>query len=175
MPMCQGCEFEIRGGWEGMYPEDAGSWGLDDGCERCQPIIAEQRQSPALVQRTRSVEMPEGYGRRLVAEPQTRQQGYIVGEQTVSRSELQSVLMLFEYVLICWLPPGERHARMLEEVQRINRAVLYANSDLGHDWLEGVGESYIPESDVPDDSGSDKFLWPKRWWRELPPYPLAAL
>ena len=175
VPMCQGCEFEIRGGWEGLYPEDAGSWGLDGGCERCQPIIAEQRQSIALAQRTRSVEMPEDYGHRLVSEPQRRKQGYVVGRQTVSRSELQAVLMLFEYVLTCWLPPGERNALMLEEVQRINRAVLYTNSDLDRDWLEGVGESYIPEGDVPDDSGGDKFLSPKRWWRELPPFPLAVV
>lgn len=158
-----------------MYPEDADSWGLDSSCERCQPIIAEQRQSLALAQWTRSVEMPEDYGRRPVAEPQTRQQGYLVGEQTVSRSELQAVLMLLEYVLVCWLPPAERTALMLEEVQRINRAVLYANSDLGRDWLEGVGESYIPERDVPDDSIGDKFLWPKRWWSELPPCPLAVV
>ena len=119
--------------------------------------------------------MLEPYGRRVVTEPQRRPQGYVVGDQTVSRSELQAVLMLFKYVLTRWLPPTDRYVRMLEEVDRVNMAALYANNDLNWDCLEGVGESYIAESDVPDNSIHDKFLYPNRWWKVLPPCPLPTI
>ena len=175
VPMCRACDFALRGGWHGEYPDDAGCWGLDTDCADCRPLIAEQAQRLDDAQRTRSVEMPEPYGRRVVTEPQRRPQGYVVGDQTVSRSELQAVLMLFKYVLTCWLPPTDRYVRMLEEVDRVNMAALYANNDLNWDWLEGVGESYIAESDVPYNSLRDKFLYPNRWWKELPPCPLAII
>ena len=180
VPMCRNCEIALRGGWHGDFPEDANSWGLDDECSECRPLVVEQERRLAEVQPMRSVEMPEPYGSRVVAERQRRPQGYVVGDQTVSRSELLAVLMLVQYALIRRLESTGKDAfgkdaLMLEEVDRVGRAVLYANNDLAWDWLEGIGESYVSEADVPDDSVRDKFLYPRRWWKELPPCPLTVV
>ena len=158
-----------------MYPDDSGSWGLDEECTVCQPILAEQAKQMDEASRRRSVWMPESYGNRLVQEPERRQQEYIVGNRTVSRNELQSVLMMFKYVLVTVLPNRSDANRMLNQVDRIKKAVLYANNILDWDWLEGIGESYVPSHDTPDVSKCDKFLHPKRRWLVLPPCPLTMV
>ena len=139
-------------------------------------IIAEQTKRMEERRPRRSVDMHEPYGARVVAEPEPRPQGYIVGHQTrQAERELQAVVMLFKYVLTCWLPTTAENVRMLEEVDRINWAVLYANNDLDWDWLEGIGERFVAESDESNYDLGDKFLYSKRWWKELSPCPLAAI
>ena len=59
---------------------------------------------------------------------------------------------------------------MMRKVQEINDAVLFANNIRDWDWLEGVGESFVAGS--LNNSKGDKFLYPKRLLRELPPCPL---
>ena len=173
IPFCRDCGFAVAGGWEGEYPDDADFWRLDEECVHCQPILAEYMKQLDEAQSRRSVLMSEPYGSRLVVEPQRRRQEYIVGSRTVSRGELQSVLMMFKFVLLKVLPPDQEARMMLKEVERIEKAVQYANNVTDWDWLEGIGESYVPKDDVPDDSIGDKFLYPKRWWPELPPCPIT--
>ena len=179
--LCQECEFRLRGGWNGVYPDDATSWGLDESCQGCQTILAKQakqlEQNEQKASQLRSVEMPEPYGTRLVQEPEQRLQAYIVGKRTVSRDELLSVLVMFEYILRKALPPVPISMGMLSEVVRIKKAVQYPNNIIDWDWFEGIGEGYISEHDSPDNSEGDKHLLPKRWpgWQQLPPCPLLWL
>lgn len=158
-----------------MYPEDADSWGLDEQCDTCQPILTEQRDRMDKASRRRTLLMPESYGSRLVQEPEQRPQEYMVGDRSVSRDELQSILMMFKYILTTMAPPVAQTKIMLEEVDRIGKAVQYANNISDWDWLEGIGESYVSEDDAPYDSKGDKFLFPKRWWPTLPPCPLIII
>ena len=172
VPFCRECSFAITGGWDESYPDDADIWGLEENCPACQPFIEEQSKIHDTMALQRSLEMPGNGFRFVVYEPQRRTQSYIMGNQTVSRSELQSVLMMFQYFLsgiqkypdIRW---------MMREVQEINDAVLFANNIRARDWLEGVGESFVAGS--LNNSTGDKFLYPKRWLRELPPCPLVFL
>ncbi len=181
VPFCQECEFRLRGGWDGVYPDDVASWELEEDCPSCQIILAEQakriEQLEKGASRRRSVEMPESYGSRLVHEPERRQQSYIVGNQTVSRGELLSVLYMFHYILaeILKTYPKDPKAVMFREiVSGVVNTVQYTNNMYDWDWLEGIGEGYISEHDDPDNSKGDKHLWPKRWpgWQQLPPCPL---
>ena len=119
--------------------------------------------------------MPESYGRRLVQEPERRSQEYIVGDRTVRRDELQSILKMYEYILVGVAPEGPLTEIMLKEVNRIDRAVQNANNISDWDWLEGIGESYLTEYEVPSEFKGDKLLYPKRWWPELPPCPLRIV
>lgn len=173
--LCEECEFAIRGGWNGVYPEDAGSWGLVEGCPTCQPIIAQQERELSEGKPRRSVSMPESYGHRLVWEPERRRQAYIVGNQSVTRDEMQSILMMFQLVLTGVLSDWNYSAVMQKEVRRIGAAVLYANNIRDWDWLDGIGESYVPDHDYPDGFGGNSYLYPKRWWQELPPCPLTIV
>ncbi len=161
IPFCQQCWFEIIGGWDGVYPDDAGSWGLEEECPICQPIIAEFTKQTDEANRRKSLRMPEPYGSRLVQEPDLRSQKYIVGDKSVSRGELQCILMMFQYGL-SRVNAHWKSRMILEEVDKINRAVLYANNILDWDWLEGVGESYISGRDAPDDTKGDKLLYPNK-------------
>ena len=108
-------------------------------------------------------------------EPEQRPQEYMVGNRSVSRSELQSVLMMFQYILVTVLSPNRKAGLMLNEVERIQQSVQYANGIYEWDWLEGIGESYVPDHDTPDVSERNKSLCPKRWWPELPPCPLGIV
>ncbi len=175
VPFCQQCNFAIGGGWDGVYPDDADSWGLDGECPACQPILAEQEKHWDEATRRRSLRMPESYGSRLVQEPERRQQEYIVGDQPISRTELQSVLIMFKYILGRVLQTHPKTGMMLREVNKIESAVLYANNIHDWDWLEGIGESYVSDHDAPDVSKGDKFLYPKWWWPVLPPCPLTIV
>ena len=175
VPFCRDCSFAIGGGWDGVYPGDADLWGLDEECVDCKPFLAEHKKRLDESQSRRSVLMSEPYGSRLVVEPQRRRQEYIVGSRTVSRGELQSVLMMFKFVLTKMLPADQDSRIMLNEVERIEKAVQYANNVSDWDWFEGVGESYVPEGDSSDGSIGDRFLYPKRWWHTLPPCPLTLI
>ena len=178
--LCRQCEFSLRGGWDGAYPFDVDSWMLDEDCQFCKKILSEQakrleEQEEKAGQR-RSVEMPEPYGTRLVQEPERRQQAYMVGNRTVSRDELLSILYMMDYVLAVMLKTHPKHTRTVlwrKDVHRVANAVLYANNMYDWDWLKGIGESYVYESDATDGSKGDKFLYPKRWGGgEVPPCPL---
>ena len=83
--------------------------------------------------------------------------------------------MMFKFVLTKMLPADQDSRIMLNEVERIEKAVQYANNVSDWDWFEGVGESYVPEGDSPDGSIGDRFLYPKRWWHTLPPCPLTLI
>ena len=175
VPFCQQCDFAIRSGWDGVYPDDADSWALDEECPACQPILAEQAKQLHETSRLRSLWMPEPYGSRLVQEPERRQQEYIVGDQPISRTEVQSVLIMFKYILGGVLQTHPKTGMMLREVNKIESAVLYANNIHDWDWLEGIRESYVSDHDAPDVSKGDKFLYPKWWWPVLPPCPLTIV
>ncbi len=175
VPFCDKCSFAIIGGWDGVYPDDAASWGLTEDCPECKPILDEQNESLYKSSKIRSVWMPESYGHRLVQEPEKRTQSYIVGDRTVSRDELQSVLLMFEYILsivAAGRPSNFGSHQMTERVKEIGRAIQFANGIRDWDWLEGIAESYISEDET--QSTGDKFLYPKRWpgWQEFPPCPL---
>lgn len=181
--LCQECEFRIRGGWDGDFPDDVASWELDENCRSCQAILAKQakqlERSEQKARQRRSVEMPEPYGTRLVQEPERRQQSYIVGDQTVSRGEMLSVLYMFHYIMAEILKTYPRDSKTLmfiEIISGIVNAVQYANNMYDWDWLEGIGESYVYENEATDGSRGDKFLYPKRWGGgEIPPCPLLWL
>ena len=115
----------------------------------------------------------------LVHEPEPRQQAYVVGNRTVIRDELLSVLYMFHYILaeILKTYPKDTKAVMFREiVSGVVNTVQYANNIYDWDWLEGIGESYVYEHDIPGDSRGDKFLFPKRWGGgQLPPCPLLLL
>ncbi len=173
--LCEECDFAIRGGWNSVYAEDAGAWGLVEDCPTCQPIIAQQEKLVDEGKPRRSVIMPEPYGHRLVWEPEPRRQAYIVGSQTVSRQEVQSILMMFRLVLFRMLPDWKYSAAMDKEIVKIEASVLYANTIRDLDWLDGIGEHYVSEREHPDTLGGDKYLYPKQWWKEMPPCPLAIV
>ena len=175
VPFCDECSFTVGGGWHGEYSDDANSWGLDEECPACRPIIAESAKQSDKSNQRRSLLMPRPYGSRLIEEPGRRQQQYIVGNRTVSRSELQSVLIMVAYVLGI-APPARPVVRMmLNQVQSIQKAIQHANNISNLDWLEGIGESYVTDADIPDDGKGDNFLCIKRWWAELPPCPLVFI
>ena len=115
--------------------------------------------------------MPEPYGFRLVHEPEQRPQAYVVGNQTVSWSEMQSILVMFKFGLYKALPNQPSPGLVLSQVDRILKSVQLANNIKNWDWLEGVGESYLSEDDAPDNAGGDGFLYSKRLWPEVPPCP----
>ena len=181
--LCQECEFRLRGGWNGVYPDDATSWGLDESCQGCQTILAKQakqlEQNEQKASQRRSVEMPESYGSRLVHEPERRQQSYIVGSQTVSRGDLLSVLYMFHYTLAEILkthPKDHKTLMFIEIISGIVNAVQYTNNMYDWDWLESIGESYVYRDRGTDNSIGDKFLFPKRWGGgAVPPCPLLWL
>ena len=166
---CDKCDLSIRGGWDGNFPEDAALWGLKEGCPTCEPLIAEETRLWESLPFPRSVEMPAPYGSRLVNEPQRRVQQYIVGNRTVSRDELQSVLMMFQYVLVNLLPATSSLRMMGDHISLINRSILFANGVTDWDWLEGIGDSYVPEYLAPDDHTGDRMFNPKLYWPEFPP------
>lgn len=177
-PFCDKCFFAIRGGWGGVFPEDAASWGLKEDCPECQPVLNEQKKTLDESSQIRSVWMPASYGIRLVQEPPKRTQSYIVGDRTVSRNELHSILLMFEYILGVTSKeyPNHSEARLMaREVKKIGYAIQFANGIRDWDWLEGIGEGYIPETDSP--FVGDKFLYPKRWpvWQEFPRCPLEIV
>ena len=177
-PFCDQCWFAIMGGWDGVFPEDAASWGLNQECSECQPIIIEQNNEIDESSQRTSVWMPTPYGSRLVQEPEKRTQSYIVGDRTVSRDELQSILLMFEYLLSIVLRYYPKHTDahlMTETVKEIGHAIQFANGIRDWDWMGGIGEGYIPEDDTP--SSGDKFLYAKRWlvWEEFPSCPLKMV
>ena len=46
------------------------------------------------------------------------------------------------------------------------------------DWLEGIGDSYVPDHETRGYSKQDRLLYLKRWgpaWTELPPCPLNLI
>ena len=178
--LCQQCEFRLGGGWNGDYPDDIAAWALNEECPSCQVVLVEQTRKTEEFDKKagqrRSVEMPEPYGSRLVWEPERRQQAYIVGNQTVNKDDLMSILMMFQFPLEGILTQSPRARLMLHEIERIIRSVRYANNIYDWDWLEGIGESYVYGDDAPDISIGDKFLYPKRWADgQLPPCPLLWL
>ena len=172
VPFCGQCNFDVMGGREGVYPDDADSWGLDQECTECQLILSEHTKRMDKVSYRRVVSMPEPYGSRLVHEPERHPQEYIVGKQTVSRGEMQTVLMMFRFWLYKVLPNQPNLGLVLSEVDRILNSVQFANNIRDWDWLEGIGESYVSEDDAPDYAGGDRFLYPRRLWPEVLPCPL---
>ena len=113
--------------------------------------------------------MPEAYGSRLVNEPQRRLQQYIIGNRTVSRGELQSALLMFQYILVNMLPHTSFFREMRQHISLINRSILFANGVTDWDWLKGIGDSYVPEYLAPDDHTGDRMFNPKVYWPEFPP------
>jgi hypothetical protein len=95
------CEFAIAG----MGADDGTEWHewqLKEGCPTCQPLIDEVNrmvEDSATRQPLRSVVMPAPYGTRVVQEPERRTQECRFGGGTVSREELQAVLILIKLVL----------------------------------------------------------------------------
>ena len=46
-------------------------------------------------------------------------------------------------------------------MDRIDHAVLYGNNDLSRDWLAGVVESFVPDSNARNSAGRNLSLFPK--------------
>ncbi len=176
VPFCDKCGFAIRGGWHGTFPEDADLWGLKEGCSACEPLIAEEAKLWDSIPVPRSVVMPAPYGSRLVNEPQRRVQQYIVGNRSVSRAELQAVLLMFQYVLVNVSSDTAATRIMLQQISLINKSILFANGITDWDWLKGIGDGYVPEIEAPDDHTGDRMFNPKLFWPEFPPScPLAIV
>ena len=110
--LCMQCEFEIRGGWNGEYPEDAEKWMLSDECEACIQIYTSQLENLEEIQKVdrRHLLMPTHYGSRMVHEPRSKQQRYTVAETTVNRQELLCILAMIKFVAT-W-PPVNTHPNM---------------------------------------------------------------
>ena len=174
-PMCLSCNFSIAG-LGGGDAREWWEWQLQEGCPTCQPLIDEANQAVQDIRPRRSIEMPEPYGNRIVQEPESRSQEFIVGAHTVKREEMQSVLAMVEYVLWRFAPRGNGDcALMLRLVRDIQAAVRFANGITAWDWLEAMGDSYIPAADTTGYHKGDRLLPLKRWWPELPPLPLDAV
>ena len=104
-------------------------WQLKEGCPTCQPLIDEVNrmvEDSATRQPLRSVVMPAPYGTRVVQEPERRTQECRVGGGTVSREELQAVLILIKLVLPRFRPAG--WALLSDQVDGILDAVQFANN-----------------------------------------------
>ena len=110
--LCMQCEFEIRGGWNGEYPEDAERWMLSDECEACIQIYTSQLENLEEIQKVdrRHLLMPTHYGSRMVHEPRSKQQRYTVAGTTVNRQELLCILAMIKFVAT-W-PPVNTHPNM---------------------------------------------------------------
>ena len=127
-PMGLACEFAIAG----MGADDGTEWHewqLKEGCPTCQPLIDEVNRmvkDSATRQPLRSVVMPAPYGTRVVQEPERRTQECRVGGGTVSREELQAVLILIELVLPRFRPAG--WALLSDQVDGILDAVQFASN-----------------------------------------------
>lgn len=174
-PMCLSCEFSMVGAGGGDASE-WWEWQLKEGCPTCQPFIDEANRALEVFKPARSVVMPAPYGSRVVQEPDRRAQEFVVGEHTVKREEMQSILAMVDYILLRFAPRGHRDiALMLKFVREIQAAVRFANGIMDWDWLEGIGESYVPASATVGYHKGDRLLPLKRWWRELPPFPLDAV
>ena len=165
VPFCDQCSFEVRGGWNGEYPDDAEQWGLSKDCLHCSEYLQRNHPSlnepppPTLLMRER------GYS-RLVHSPKVRTQQYVVGERTVSREELQSIAMRLKFALgrvakTMELENDRRVAAMIDQLDKILKAIMFANNIYDWDWLEGVGESYLPEFMDTGNLQGDIFFYPK--------------
>ena len=96
--LCTECDFQLRGGWKGEYPEDASQWGLMRGCEYCESALIEQEKALKDMQQnqTRSLWMPESYGQRAIYEPRKREQQCVVAGKHVNKDELLSTLAMIK-------------------------------------------------------------------------------
>ena len=63
VPFCDDCFFQVMGGHDRTFPEDAARWGLNNDCPKCQDFLV-QEESYAGPQRE-SVEMPATIRRTL--------------------------------------------------------------------------------------------------------------
>ena len=90
----------------------------------------------------------------------------MVGERTVSREELQSIAMRLKFALgrvakTMELENDRRVAAMIDQLDKILKAIMFANNIYDWDWLEGVGESYLPEFMDTGNLQGDIFFYPK--------------
>jgi len=171
VPFCEKCGFEVRGGPKREFPDDAEEWGVNGECSSCTSYLS--REFPALNgPPAPSLQMNDERFSRIVRPPKERTQQYIVGERTVTKAELQAVLMRFREGLERAAKEinVENHRKvnsMSEQIGDILRAVLFPNEIQDWDWLKGVGESYLPEFMDTGSLQGDKFIYPKRWGGSL--------
>ena len=176
--LCTQCDFEIRGGWSGEYPEDAGDWCLKEECNTCVQIYQEDLRTLEEVQKveSRHLMMQTNYGSRMVQEPNLKTRQHIVADSVVPAQELLNIMMMIKFVTT-W-PEVEGHPVMKEvrmETEKIIDSVRFPNGIRDWDWIEAMGESYIPEKPWGDESNGDKLLYIRRWWEEMPPFPLDTV
>ena len=178
VPVCRECLYEFL--TQDTQPS-SGIRDLDPECPDCEPYLVERSEREKQAKRTdhlRSIEQNEGTYTKLIHEPDWgRVQSYVVGKRTVSKEDVQSILMSFQLILS--LPQQSQMVGAIkDQVDWILRSVNYPNNIYAWDWLAGVGESYHADDIYTGDQG-DKFIYPRRWWRgrpsEFPPDPLKDI
>ncbi len=122
--LCQGCEFEIRGGWHGVFPSDAVEWWPRDDCPDCRDVDQAHEDER---------------DRRFAPGPT----GYIVEGRTVSREEFLGLLTLLDWTAVIaseyldWAGAGEQRLREFQYITRDSIAQLietvYSGTDAPND------------------------------------------
>ena len=178
VPLCQECDFAVRGGWTGEFPDDHEEWKLQENCETCLRIYREQQEEAQQIETTsgRSLWMPDRYGSRIVSEPRERTQQFLAGEKAIGKQELLCSLATIRLIATSILSPGQQGWEpLLFMVEQAMNGVMHPNEIEGWDWLEGMGESYIPDGEGEMPLG-DKFVNLKQFWGQMPPsFPLDFL
>ena len=179
VPFCDDCFFQVMGGHDRTFPEDAARWGLNNDCPKCQDFLA-QEESYAGPKRE-SVEMPAPYGVRWVGEPEKRVREYRVGDRTVNREELLAVVMMFKWYIgrMGGLHPEGHLPRTIylfsRKLDETVNAVMFTNNILDWDWREGVGDSYIPDVEAQGYDKEDRHVPLKAFMEEIPPCPIPII
>ena len=179
VPFCNECSFQVMGGWDGTFPDDAAKWRLNDDCPQCQYFLA-QEASYAGPKRA-SVEMPASYGVLWVNEPEKRVQEFRVGDHTVNREELLAVVTMFRWYIDRMDDPQAegRIPRSIylfsRELDEIVNAMLFTNNILDWDWREGIGDSYISDAQAQGYEKGDRLVPLKAFMEEIPPCPLSII
>ena len=129
--LCGQCEFEIRGGWDGVPAEDANEWWHRDDCPKCQEAIQSHEDE---------------WERRFAPGPV----GYVVDGRTVSREHFLGLLVLIDLtaVMACeYLEATGANSRDVKEfrycitssVSEMNEAVRSGANDPSDRAFQPIG------------------------------------
>ena len=128
-----------------------------------------------------SLEMPTSFGVRWVQEPEKRVQQYEVADRTVNREELLAVVMMVNWCieLVRDTHPENRLPHNLwmlsQELDTVVNAVSLTNNILDWNWREGVGDSYISDTEERGYNTGDRWVPLKMFMAEIPPFPLQVI
>lgn len=197
-PFCHPCDQYLRVGDNWKEPPEAVLWDLDLSCARCVAIHQEQQREAdqILGDAPRTLTMPWGPGFRIVSEPNRRTRSFVVGDgqgKTVGLREFQSLVFLPQNCLLTlaeWtndfhnkgeITSGVRHgmlrdlAAAYKQFDRMLKLGWPANNFRDHDWIAGVGESFVSEKDEPTNDTGDCLLRIRLVMPRLRPHPFLRI